>query len=182
MNNRRDFIKLAGLGSLGAGILGCSGNEKTASYALDEIRQSALKPRRQTFNMCGYAAPAIDTVRIAFIGTGSRGTGAIVRIRRIEGVDVKVVCDIQPKKAESAKKAVEGVFSPDVYTGEEDWKKVCELYRIIQKNFRVLQCGKQEYAISADTHSFLGKKGFFTFFGVGSGLFWTIPTQRVRRR
>ena len=80
MNNRRDFIKLAALGSLGAGLWGCNGNKKTATGELDEIRQSALKPYTQTFNMCGYAAPAIETVRIAFIGTGGRGTGAIQRI------------------------------------------------------------------------------------------------------
>jgi len=47
MSNRRDFIKLAGLGSLGAGLLGCGGNEKAATCHLDEIRQSALKPHTQ---------------------------------------------------------------------------------------------------------------------------------------
>jgi len=126
MDTRRNFIKKAGLGSLGVGLWGCGGNEKKATYAFDEIRQSALQPHTQTFNMCGYAAPPIETVRTAFIGTGNRGAGAISRFCRIAGVEVKAVCDVRAEKAEDAKKLVEGVFSPDVYTGEEDWKKVCE--------------------------------------------------------
>jgi predicted dehydrogenase len=125
MSNRRDFIKLAGFGGLGATIYGC-GNAKETPYVLDEIRQSALRKRAQTFNMCGYAAPKIDTVRIAYIGTGGRGTYAIERIMHIAGVEVKAVCDIRSEKAEGARKKLEGVFSPDVYTGKEDWKKVCE--------------------------------------------------------
>jgi len=126
MTTRRDFIIQAGLGSLGVGLWGCGGKEKTASCAFDEIRQSALRKHSPQFNMCGYKAPAIDTVRIAYVGLGNRGSGAIRRIMRIAGVDVKAVCDVQPIKAEGAKKIVEGVFSPDVYTGVEDWKKVCE--------------------------------------------------------
>ena len=126
MTNRRDFIKIAGLGSLNGGFLGCSSNEKLATYVLDKIRQSTLKPHKQSFNMCGYTAPAIETVRIAYIGTGNRGTGAIQRIAHIAGVEVKALCDVRPEKVEGAKKVVEGVFSPDVYTGKEDWKKVCE--------------------------------------------------------
>lgn len=126
MNSRRDFIKLVGLGSLGAGIWGCRSNEKTVPYSLDEIRQSALKPHKQIFNMCGYAAPPIDTVRIAYIGLGARGSTAIQRILHISDVDVKAVCDVRPEKAENAKKVLQGIFSPDVYTGKEDWKKVCE--------------------------------------------------------
>ena len=126
MTTRRDFIIHAGLGSLGVGLWGCSSKVKSASCALDEIRQSALRKHSPQFNMCGYKAPAIDTVRIAYVGLGNRGSGAIRRIMRIAGVDVKAVCDVQPIKAEGAKKIVEGVFSPDVYTGVEDWKKVCE--------------------------------------------------------
>ena len=126
MNNRRDFIKLAGLGSLGVPLLGCIGNKKAGTSVFDEIRQSAIKPHTQTFNMCGYAAPAIETVRIAYIGTGGRGTAMLRQMLHIEGVDIKAVCDVRPEKAESAKRAAEPRFSPDIYTGEEGWKKVCE--------------------------------------------------------
>ena len=125
MNNRRDFIKLASLGGVVAGLWGCGGNNK-AEYVMDEIRQATFHKHVQKFNMCGYAAPPIETVRIAYIGTGGRGTGAIQRIKRIAGVEVKAVCDIRPKSAEGAAKVVEGLFTPDIYTGEEDWKKVCE--------------------------------------------------------
>jgi hypothetical protein len=31
------------------------------------------------FNMCGYGAPKLETVRIGFIGLGNRGPGAAIR-------------------------------------------------------------------------------------------------------
>jgi len=129
MSNRREFIKLlgiAGVGSLGSSLLGCDRSNKTPTYAQEEILQSSLKSHAQTFNMCGYAAPAIGTVRIAYIGVGNRGTAAVIRMLSIAGVEIKAVCDVRPEKAEEARKAVEGIYSPDVYTGPEDWKKVCE--------------------------------------------------------
>ena len=127
MSNRRDFIKTAGLASLGASIWGCTANNGTPdAYSLDHIRESSLKQHRQTFNMCGYAAPKIDTVRIACIGVGARGTVTLRRIRHIANIDIKAVCDVRTSHAEGGKKLLEGVFSPDVYTGVDDWKKICE--------------------------------------------------------
>ena len=87
-----------------------------------------LKPTIQQFNMCGYAAPKIDTVRIGYIGLGNRGSGALDRIVYLDNVQVKGLCDIRPEKANAAKKKLEGTsHSPTIYTSNKDeWKKLCE--------------------------------------------------------
>lgn len=121
--NRRDFIRktgLAGLSLTGAGLLHSNGAAVPERYY--------KRNRSQRFNMSGYSAPPIETVRIAFIGVGNRGTGAVKRIRNIEGVEIKAICDIRPEKAEKAKESLKGTrHNPDLYTdGSMAWKKVCE--------------------------------------------------------
>src|SRR5204863_3714053 len=47
---------------------------------------------------------------------------------RIEGVEIKALCDIRPEKANAVKKSLEGsAHNPEVYTDNKDeWKKLCE--------------------------------------------------------
>jgi predicted dehydrogenase len=118
---KRDFLRLTGLG--GVGLLGSSNVMADAP-----VLREQMIPRQQKFNMCGYAAPKLDTVRIAYIGMGNRGGGAIKRIIKLENVQVKALCDVRTDKAEAAKKFFEGTgHSPVVYSGSADaWKKLCE--------------------------------------------------------
>ncbi len=132
-NNRRDFIKLtgmAGLGISGAGMIeSCSsGTEGKKEPSLDQLSKEMEKSHVQRFNMSGYAAPKIETVGVGIIGLGNRGPGHMKNLSRIEGVEIKALCDIQPEKAERAKKMLEGSgHNPIIYTGNEDeWKKLCE--------------------------------------------------------
>ncbi|MGV3507642.1 MAG: Gfo/Idh/MocA family protein [Sphingobacteriaceae bacterium] len=124
MSNRREFLKLTGLA--GASILtGCA----TGNISTNNAKQGAgIRNHAQKFNMSGYAAPALETVRIGFIGLGNRGPGAVVRMSKIEGVEIKGLCDIRPEKAEAARKSIEKTAQkPELYTaGENDWKKLCE--------------------------------------------------------
>ncbi len=128
-NDRRDFLKLSGLAAIGltgATSFGCKAKsgENTGSAFAGQPRQS----HNQKFNMSGYAAPKLDKVRIGNIGIGSRGTAAIGRLTRIEGVEINAMCDVIPEKLSQALIMYENVgFNPDTYSnGEEDWKKVCE--------------------------------------------------------
>ncbi|GLU52082.1 Gfo/Idh/MocA family protein [Dyadobacter frigoris] len=128
--DKRKFLKLTGLGSfglVGAGLEPSHALEKKGSDH-SKIRQTSTNPHKQKFNMSGYAAPKIDTVRIGYIGLGNRGGGAIQRIVFLENVEVKALCDIRPEKADNAKKKFEGTgHNPTIYSGSEDaWKKVCE--------------------------------------------------------
>jgi predicted dehydrogenase len=119
--NRREFLQLsgfAGISIVGSGVF--------SSHAADAFSFQEDNPAH--FNMCGFAAPKLDTVRIGFIGLGNRGPAAVERMTHIEGTDIKALCDIRPEKVNAVKKSLEGsVHQPAVYTGkEEEWKKLCD--------------------------------------------------------
>src|SRR5690625_1516331 len=78
--------------------------------------------------MHGYAAPALETVGVAVIGLGNRGTGTTRRLASIEGVEIRALCDLESDRVERAKEAIRTTHHrPDGYSGgEEEWKKVCE--------------------------------------------------------
>ncbi len=129
-NNRRDFIKLAvpaiaGMTSVIAGITPTFGAQ---TQVFPDLIRDQNHDRQQKFNMSGYAAPKLETVRIGFIGTGNRGSGAVGRMSKIGGVEIKALCDLRPEKVNAAKKRIEGSGqNPTIYSGNtEDWKKVCE--------------------------------------------------------
>jgi predicted dehydrogenase len=117
---RRDFIKTTGLAGLSLTSVGL--------VNANDVEPAPSSLRTQKFNMCGYAAPKIETVRIGFVGLGNRGPGAVNRMNKIDGVDIKALCDIRPEKVNAVKKSLEGsIHKPDVYTGKEDeWKKMCD--------------------------------------------------------
>ncbi len=130
---RRDFIKLtgaAGIAVAGGNILtSCSsgqGSEKeqAGDKKFKELEQSHV----QKYNMAGFAAPKIDVVGVGIIGLGNRGPGHMNNLSRIEGVEIRGLCDVRPEKAEAAKKRLEGtIHNPVLYTdGEDAWKQLCE--------------------------------------------------------
>lgn len=132
-SNRRNFLNLCGLA--GAGLVSskilpaCApSSEKNSVSNLDHIREQSKIQRTQKFNMSGYAAPKIDTVRVGFIGLGSRGPEHVSNTSLLEGVEIKALCDIVPEKVNKMKKLAEDAgFKPDIYTGETDaWKKICD--------------------------------------------------------
>lgn len=117
--NRRDFLKKSGLATLGLTGLG------SLSSGKDKGPYQFTKDQKQVFNMHNYAAPAIDLVRIGFIGVGSRGSGHVRRLRSIEGAEIRAICDVD----EAALNEVLEYFDEpvDTYTGSEDaWKELCE--------------------------------------------------------
>ncbi|MEX1137085.1 MAG: Gfo/Idh/MocA family oxidoreductase [Balneolales bacterium] len=119
-NNRRSFLKQFGLAGLGL-----AGADKLISPVNNEpFRQT----HQQQFNMHGYAAPPLDRVRIGVIGIGSRGSGALRRLRHIEGVEIRALCDLVSEKVDEAIDSLQdSSHNPDRYTGgEDDWKRLCE--------------------------------------------------------
>jgi len=130
-NNRRDFLKsagLAGLGVAGASIINGCAATKNGNGNLPQIREQAIAGHAQRFNMHGYAAPKLDVVRIGFIGIGVRGFETVQLLSHLEGIEIKAVCDIVPEKAEAIKKEIQSRgFHPDTYSGKEDsWKQLVE--------------------------------------------------------
>ncbi|MEN8228777.1 MAG: Gfo/Idh/MocA family oxidoreductase [Bacteroidota bacterium] len=132
-NRRRDFLKKTGIAglSLAGGSIMKSYASESVNHGEPNLAQAIHdyeKRRVQHFNMSGYAAPKIDTVRIGVIGLGQRGPAHVKTMSRIDGVEIKALCDLRPEKAEAAKKLVEDRgHNPDLYSGsEDDWKKLCE--------------------------------------------------------
>jgi hypothetical protein len=126
--NRRSFLKLSGLAGFGL-LTGCkSPDGKQASTKLDHIVKEVEKSYQPLFNMSGYAAPALDTVRLGFIGVGNRGSAAVERMGRIEGVAIQGICDVREEKANAAKARIaSGGHEAKIYAGNEDiWKEMCE--------------------------------------------------------
>ncbi len=127
-SNRRNFLKVSGLA--GIGIAGGAGliNGQAATPAGEERAPRSTRQGGKHFNMSGYAAPRIETVRIGIVGLGNRGPGAVNRLSKIDGVEIKALCDVRPERAQKAKKSLESTkHRPDLYTaGENDWKKMCE--------------------------------------------------------
>lgn len=120
-NSRRNFLKISSLASLS--LVGSN------IFAFD--RQGSLSFKApamgQRFNMSGYAAPKMDTVRVAFIGLGNRGSGAVKRMSYLEGVEIKALCDLQEEKTKKAKKLLKGTkHNPDLYYDNPfAWKDIC---------------------------------------------------------
>ena len=80
-------------------------------------------------DMVAYAAPAIDTVRVGFIGLGRRGPGAVERFIHIPGTKIVALCDLLPENVAKCQKMLEkaGLPAAAEYTDAEDaWKELCE--------------------------------------------------------
>ncbi len=127
-SNRRNFLKLSGLAALGlanARVVEAGATQPSAGlHPLDRSPGHGT----QVFNMSGYAAPPLETVRIGFIGLGNRGPAAVQRMTYIEGVEIKALCDLRPERTGYVSSLLKDTrFSPDIYTGSENaWKKMVE--------------------------------------------------------
>jgi len=73
-------------------------------------------------------AEPMDTVRIAIIGLGMRGQGAVYRLSYIEGTKIVALADVVPANVEEAQKTLKELGRSEAvgYTGAEDWKTICE--------------------------------------------------------
>lgn len=125
-SNRRDFIKKTALGAglLSTGLVSCTSTQEKGQKS-----ESDERIKEQLFNMSGYAAPKLDTVRIGIIGLGMRGRGAVRRMSHIEGVEIVALCDKLPERVDKMLKTVEenGLPPAKRFTdSEEAWKAICE--------------------------------------------------------
>jgi hypothetical protein len=131
--NRRNFLKttsFAGAGALAGGMLsGCSHSKEEVSN-MPEILASVKKTHSQVFNMSGYAAPSLPVVRIGVIGLGNRGSGAIKRLTRIEGVEIRALGDKREVAVKESQKYLSDIGrtpAKEFFGTEDAWKNMIEL-------------------------------------------------------
>lgn len=72
-------------------------------------------------------ADPIPTVRVGFVGTGMRGTSAVVRFTFIEGAEIAAICDLEQSNLDNvqAKLAKRKHAAVDEYVGPEGYKELC---------------------------------------------------------
>ena len=87
------------------------------------------RPAGQT-DVLQLATNPIPVVRIAFIGLGMRGPGAVERMTHIDGVEIVALCDIRQERVEYANNILEKRGFPkaqEFYGDDEIWRQVTAL-------------------------------------------------------
>jgi len=113
--NRRDLLK--------AGAIGAGG-----------LAAHSLIPRFASADgigapMIGYRDRPIPAVGIGFVGVGLMGTAHVENLLKIEGAEIRAVCDVVPEKVERAQKLVveSGQPKPEGYSrGPRDFERLCD--------------------------------------------------------
>lgn len=120
--NRRKFLQKITLGSAAIGL-------GSRLFGENDSTSNLYSNNSQHFNMCGYAAPKLNTVRIGFVGLGMRGPDAVERMSFIQGVEIVALCDKYPERVKKTQEILKKANLPAAkdYSGKEDsWKKMCE--------------------------------------------------------
>ena len=117
MNNRydrRNFLKLGA--SVGAGLaISDTSTLVRANLPKDRPEQTMTTP--------------INPVRIGFVGVGSRGSHHVGLLLKIEGVEIRAICDIVQDRVTQAQRWVQeaGQAKPAGYSrGETDFRRMCD--------------------------------------------------------
>ena len=75
-----------------------------------------------------HTAKPMDAVRIGFVGVGGRGRGDLGNLLKLDGVEIRAVCDTVESKVARAQKMVAdaGQPIPQGYSrGDTDYKRLC---------------------------------------------------------
>ena len=79
-------------------------------------------------SLVGFAAPKLEKIRVAVIGTGGRGGAAVHRLCNVPGVEVVALCELDEGKAKRHQQTLKknGFKEPQLFIGPEAYKKLCE--------------------------------------------------------
>ncbi len=99
----------------------------TAGAAMSLAASGSLEST--AYSQTALPHPAIDTVRVGFVGVGVKGSAHVGNLLQMEGVELKAVCDISQRQcAETQQQSVRlGKAKPTAYfDGEYDFVRMCE--------------------------------------------------------
>lgn len=121
-SSRREFLKHSALASAaalaGGALSGCAGAGRRASH---QATGEATTPL--------FSAPPLEVVRIGFVGVGGMGSHHVLNcFMKLEGVQIKAVCDLVPERVARIQDAVEksGQPRPAGYDrGPRDFERLC---------------------------------------------------------
>lgn len=91
------------------------------------VVETPARPEGQK-SVLGLTAPKMENVRVAFVGLGMRGPGAVQRFTYIPGVQIVALCDFQESRAIRCQKYLKNAGLPPatIYSGENGYKALCE--------------------------------------------------------
>jgi len=113
--NRRDVLRIGAVGAGGLVIQTLAGRFVVAG--------SIGAP------MIGFHDRPLDKVRIGFVGVGLMGTAHVENLLKIDGAEIRAVCDVVPERVERAQRMVTdaGQPLPEGYSrGPRDFERLCE--------------------------------------------------------
>ena len=121
--NRRKFIKTT---TISAAAL-------TVASTLASCSDNNIESISKGKYMGGFSAPKLDTVRIAFIGLGARGSGHLRSLASLEGVEVVAISDLYEDSCTRSSKVASEIGKGErhnniaQYWGEENkWELMLE--------------------------------------------------------
>jgi len=127
--SRRNFLKLAAAGgaALSLNPFGNVLGSVKETLEVPDISGQVIAGTKGK-SVMGLTCKPLQTVRIGLIGLGMRGSEAVRRLIQVEGVELKAIADVVAKAVKDANKQVTdaGLKAALEFTGEEDWKKICE--------------------------------------------------------
>lgn len=120
-------LALAALLSAGAGAQSLSPSTKWHWEKGTIVVDTPQRPAGQE-HAIGLTAPKMDVVRVAFVGLGMRGPGAVQRFTYIPGVQIVALCDYEQKRAERLQKDLRNAGLPPaaIYSGEKGYEELCK--------------------------------------------------------
>ena len=91
------------------------------------VVESPVRPEGQQ-HVVGLTAPKMKTVRVAFVGLGMRGPGAVSRFTYIPGVEIVALCDYEKKRAEKCQERLRkaGLAPAAIYYGAKGYEELCK--------------------------------------------------------
>ena len=100
---------------------------KDNPFTAVDIFPTPPRPAGQT-HVLELRSEPLETVRVAIIGLGMRGQGAVRRLSYIEEAEIVVLADVVPSSVERAQQTLERMGRPaaDVYLEEDGWKKIAK--------------------------------------------------------
>ena len=120
------FVALTAI-SVGVGAQSLSPSTKWHWDKGTIVVETPERPAGQE-HVLGLTAPKMKTVRVAFVGLGMRGPGAVKRFCHVPGVEIVALCDYVKERAEACQADLRtaGLKPADIYSGEKGYEELCK--------------------------------------------------------
>lgn len=122
-------VVFAALLSMGSPTVGAQSLSPSTKWHWDKgtiVVDTPQRPAGQK-DVLNLVSPKQQNLRVAFVGLGMRGPGAVARFTYIPGVEIVALCDYEAARAEGCQGYLKKVGLPpaDIYSGEKGYEDLC---------------------------------------------------------